>query len=80
MRLRKLLHSKARPAKDFYIVNTVDGRQFRVVGRNAKQPTVGDVFECVPASNRKNTTGRRTFRVVDISNTGDFPLYTLESV
>jgi len=80
MRLRKMLHSKARPAKDFYIVNSVDGKQYRVVGRDAKQPEVGDVFQCVPASNRKSTLGRRTFSVVSISNTTDIPMYTLDAV
>ena len=80
MRLRKMLHSKSRPAKDVFFVSTAHGEQFRVVGRGAKQPEVGDVFQCVPARFRKNTLGRRTFKVLDIQTVGDVPIYFLEYV
>ena len=79
MRLRKMLHSKARPVRDTFFVNTVDGKQYRVVGRSTRQPQIGDTFDCVLSSHRNARIGRRTYRVVDISN-AEVPLYTLEYV
>lgn len=76
--LRKLLHGKSRPIQDVFFVNTKDA-QYRVVGRNQKQPEIGDTFEGVPAMYRKNNRARRTFRVIDIDTTEIVPIYTVEA-